>query len=98
MVILTRWSYSGFHCTCHLSKTDRCSFLDTCTSNSTSKTSASPVSNQTSNEILSDSELSAFVKDENSICEIDDDCWGDFDDIDNVLAQVDIIANSLGIV
>ena len=56
------------------------------------------MSNQTSNEILSDSELSAFVKDENSICEIDDDCWGDFDDIDNVLAQVDIIANSLGIV
>jgi hypothetical protein len=52
------------------------------------KTSASPVSNQKSNEILSESELSAFVKDENSICEIDDDDWGDFDDIDNFISEV----------
>ena len=45
-----------------------------------------------SNEIyvVSDSEMSAFVKDENSAVKIDDDydCWGDFDDLDNVLSQV----------
>ncbi|CAB4002125.1 Werner syndrome ATP-dependent helicase-like isoform X1, partial [Paramuricea clavata] len=61
-----------------------------CTSRSTMKTSASPVSNQKCNEILSESELSAFVKDENSICEIDDDDWGDFDDIDNFISEVDV--------